>query len=454
MKHWKVASLLALTLTFSPAFLASAVAEKDIGLKPVTEAVQQTLMVAEAAQEQQVDTSKTSGKETEQEVNKETNNKETKTEDQTNKDNKASENNNGKISDQQEQSKEQPKEEITDQVKDLTIEEALELARENNHQLKLAELERYKSKVATDQAASKRRHIPESHPYQGSLPKDQARLNETIKEAGYRVADREYDVAKVQIELLIKKNYYDVLKAKDLMEVSKAALERAQEQLRQAEVAFSVGTVAKNDVLGAKAAVSAAQAKVTAAQNNFRLSEITLSRSVGLPTGTTYNLTSIVKPDAKPQVNLDEVITEAQKNRLDILKAEADIEVAEANYDLAVGYTGKGTYDAQQARTSMNQAELVLEDNKKAVVSDLTRTYLSVQAAQKQLDAYTSAVEQSREGLRLAKLRYEVGMATSLEVLTASANLEEMEANRVGALYDHNLAVMSFETAKLAPPQI
>lgn len=441
-KQWKIASILALSLTFSPAFLASATVDKAVdGLKGGVVAVQ---AVAEATTTDQAEAEKQQSNVEEKQVeqiNEEQAKEESAIEEQTKEE----------LAQGEQAKDQQPQAEAAHAVKNLTIEEALQLARENNAGLKKAALDRDINRVSAEQTTDLRRSIPDSNPLDGSKSKDQARISETEKKAAYELADRTYDVQKVAIELEIKKNYYDVLKAKDLVAVSKAALERAQEQLRQAQVAFEVGTVAKNDVLGAEAMVSSAKARLTAAENSHRLAEITLSRSIGLPTDTRYNLTSVVQYQPMPAVDLEQTIADAQEKRLDIMAAEAEIKVTKAGYEYAAGYSGKGTYDAKQARLRVEQAELKLADTKKAVVSDLTKAYLNIQAAQKQLDAYTSAVEQSKEGLRLAQLRYEVGMATSLEVLTASANLEEMEANRVAALYDYNLAVLMFETAKLAP---
>lgn len=406
LKRWQVASLLAFSLTLGSAGMASA-AQDEAGAALHNEeiTVEEGMLVAPATDA--VDNDK--------------------------------------------QTQAAPEPEEAAQIMDLSIEEALELARENNTGIKQAELQRSLSRVAAEQASSQRRSAPESDPYTGSFTKDQARLDETITNAAFEVADRNYDVVKEAIELEIKNNYYDVLKTKDLMAVSQVALERSQEQLRHAQVSFEVGTVAKNDVLGAEAMVSSAQAKLTAAENSFALAEINLSRSLGLPTATQYNLTSIVQYQPMPEVDLAATIADAQEVRVDILKIEADLEEAEARYELSKSYGGRGTYNTQQARLVKELAEISLADTQEAVVADLTGAYLNVRAALGQLDTYTTAVDQSKEGLRLAKLRYEVGMGTSLEVLTAAANLEEMEANRVGALYDHNLAMLSFETAQLAP---
>ncbi|WP_066633932.1 TolC family protein [Desulfolucanica intricata] len=337
------------------------------------------------------------------------------------------------------------------ETKTLTMEEALKLAEENNTGLQMAKFERDKKRAAAEQAIYQRRDIPDF--LDRSKIKADARVNEKQKKAEFAVADRSYEVTKTQIELLIKKNYLEVLKARDQEKVSRAALERAQEQLRLAEVAFNVGTVAKNEVLGAQAAVSSARAALTNAENTYRLKQIELSKSIGLPVDTRYNLTSQVQYQPMAEVDLNKVIEEAQKTRLDVMEKTANIEVAEAFYDVVAGYSAPYTYDAKQARASVEQAVILLEDTKKAVVSDITQAYLNVQALQKQFDALTDAVENSRESLRLTQLRYQVGMATSLDVMGASVQLSEMELNRVDALYNHYLAKLSFETAKLAPPQ-
>lgn len=48
-------------------------------------------------------------------------------------------------------------------------------------------------------------------------------------------------------------------------------------------------------------------------------------------------------------------------------------------------------------------------------------------------------------------LRYEVGVGTSLEVLHASEQLLRIESQYVEALFDYHLALLTFETAKVAP---
>ncbi|MGQ9533604.1 MAG: TolC family protein [Desulfotomaculales bacterium] len=60
-------------------------------------------------------------------------------------------------------------------------------------------------------------------------------------------------------------------------------------------------------------------------------------------------------------------------------------------------------------------------------------------------------LERGRENHRLASLRYGVGVGTSLEVLQASEQLLRLESRYVEALFNYHLALLTFETAKVAP---
>ncbi|MBC7294242.1 MAG: TolC family protein, partial [Thermoleophilia bacterium] len=63
-------------------------------------------------------------------------------------------------------------------------------------------------------------------------------------------------------------------------------------------------------------------------------------------------------------------------------------------------------------------------------------------AADKVLQSLRAGLEQARENHRLASLRYEVVVGTSLEVLQASEQLLRIESQYVEALYNYHLALL------------
>ncbi|OPX84350.1 MAG: Outer membrane protein TolC precursor [Pelotomaculum sp. PtaB.Bin104] len=331
----------------------------------------------------------------------------------------------------------------------LTLDEALQMAQEHNYALKVAEQAKKKAYIQAEQVDSISRKL-ENATITDSNTQLAKYTKEKIMDSAKVIADKAYEVSKEQVKLLVSQKYYAALQARDLISVNEAALERSQKQLDNANAAFNVGTIAKTDVLNAEVGLAQAKTNLVAAKNEYQLAIINLNREIGLDLNTALNLNASVSYQPMEEIVLDQVIDGAMKTRLDIAKGSTTVENARLQYQALLDYI-PGTYEARLAKMEVNDAELSLEDTKNQVISDLTKAYLNIIAAQDAINFLTVGEEQARESLRLANMRYEVGMATSLEILDASASLADIEAKRIKALYNFSLAKLSFETAKLAP---
>jgi len=334
------------------------------------------------------------------------------------------------------------------ETKVLSLEEALQLASENNSNLKSARIDLEQAYITASQGSEASRGISEAE----SLSAANIKYVQSEKTAlNKKIAKQKMEVVEEQVKLLIKQYYYAVLQARDIVEVSQSSLERAQKELENAEIAFEVGTVAKTDVLSAQMGVANAQAQLTADKNDYQLAVIDLNSAIGLPLDTPLELTTKVEYKAPEVVDLAKTIEEAKKTRLDVASAEAAKLVAEKQYEIDKKYTSTGTFTTKLAALDITSAELEIENTYNEVVSDITKAYLNVQAADDTVKYMNAAVEQAQENFRLTSLRYQVGMATMLDVLDASVQLADMQAKQVKALYSFDLAKLSLETAKLAP---
>lgn len=331
----------------------------------------------------------------------------------------------------------------------LSLEEALKMALENNFTIKYADNQRRQAYINAEQAKSLSRNL-ENAAISSSSTQLAKYANRTITANEKLIADKTYDVAKEQLKLLVEKKYYEVMQAEDLVKVNEAALERANKQLENAQSAFNIGTVAKTDVLGAEVGVAQAKTNLTAARNGYDIAVIELNRTIGLDLNTSLNLTSRINTMPMPDVELSSIIEDAMKTRLDVAKAGASLDNAKLKLQ-ALEDIVAGTYEYKLAALNVSIAEMSLEDVKNQVVSDLTQAYLNIKTARETMNYLNAGVEQAKENVRLTNLRYQVGMATSLEVIDASVDLADIEANYVKALYSYNIAILAFETAKLAP---
>lgn len=332
---------------------------------------------------------------------------------------------------------------------DLSLDDAIKLASENNSTLKQAKIALEKTKIGVNQA-----HLGASNiPYEAATTLELGKAkfyNEKAARAALDVAQKTYDVALEQVKLLVKKDYLDVLKKKELVAVKREAVKRAEKQLEVASANYSVGTVAKTDVLASQVGLAQARVELIGAENNLRLAEIKLCSDLGIDTNTPLNLTSTVQYEPFVPVDLNSLIDEAMDVHLEIAKCKSAAELAEEYYQIVIKYTSPATFAAQTAKAEIEASAVALQDAKNKVISDITGCYLSVLAAEETVKTYQAALEQAREALRLTNLRYEVGMATSLDVMNALVQLSSVEANTVEAVYNHHLAVHALQTSKLA----
>ncbi len=351
-------------------------------------------------------------------------------------------------------------------VKELSLEEALELAHENNANFKLLELAKEQAKIELSQASSQADKIDfdrvvtsemmgvtiETYPTPPTLQFAQAKyVNEKAKEAAKVKAEKNFEVYNNTLELLITKEYYSVLEAAEVLEVKEAALKRAEKQFKNAEAAHKVGMAAKTDVLGAEAGVAGARADLTNAKNQYEVAVVELNKAIGIDLNTPLKLTTEVELAPLGEVDLDAVTEEALAERADIVAAIKDKEVADENYDVCVAYTARNTYVSRLAKVGADMAAINVEETKKAAQSELLSSYLNVIAAGEALEALKGSVKVREEVMRLTELRYDVGLVTTLDILQASEQLMETQVAYVQAIHRYNLAKLTFETAKVFP---
>jgi outer membrane protein TolC len=71
--------------------------------------------------------------------------------------------------------------------------------------------------------------------------------------------------------------------------------------------------------------------------------------------------------------------------------------------------------------------------------------YYTLVANQANIDTASVAANQAKEALALATLRFNAGVGTQLDVLSATRELAEAEGNLVSAVLNYNRALASLE---------
>jgi outer membrane protein len=102
---------------------------------------------------------------------------------------------------------------------------------------------------------------------------------------------------------------------------------------------------------------------------------------------------------------------------------------------------------AQQAKLKMQQSENSLESIKNSIDLDLSTSLTTLQNATASLEIQKKNITLAEDVVRVAKIKYDQGVGTNLELVSAETSLKESQINYFSALYDALVAKIDFDKA-------
>lgn len=114
-----------------------------------------------------------------------------------------------------------------------------------------------------------------------------------------------------------------------------------------------------------------------------------------------------------------------------------------ARWNIFDGFATKGRLQATRARH--DAAVQALQALRNSVASEVRSAFLDLQQSDRIMESETRNVQTADESLEIAKANVGAGLATQLDMLQAASDVTRTRTTRLGAIYQHNVAV-----AKLA----
>ncbi|MDA1339983.1 MAG: TolC family protein, partial [Verrucomicrobia bacterium] len=105
----------------------------------------------------------------------------------------------------------------------------------------------------------------------------------------------------------------------------------------------------------------------------------------------------------------------------------------------------------QQLKAQIRKAEVAYEEKRRLVESDVRDAVVKMEEAKELVTSQQRNVEQSRESLRLAEARFNVGAGIQLDIINAQSNLTQAQFNELQGRFDYNVAVALLERATASP---
>ena len=279
----------------------------------------------------------------------------------------------------------------------------------------------------------------------------------------------------------VKEDYYNLLKAKALVETAESSLKAAKEHYRVVKAFYDQEIVPRRDLLEAEVKVSQAEEEVEKAKGAYRVALEKLRIDSG-----DFNF----KPKGElPQKikefkgSLKELIKEAYINRGIIKEAERllratkeEIGLVKAqfmpqgfvklSYQQTDQYPLNGNFASKsasfgievpifnggrrfcrllQAERMKAKAKAQLEELKRQVRLQVVSAYTRLKTARKRIEVAKKRVEEAKELLRDSKERYKEHVGTSTEVVDAITYLTQARSSLIKAIADYYTALSELE---------
>ncbi|MFC1477057.1 TolC family protein [candidate division KSB1 bacterium] len=309
-------------------------------------------------------------------------------------------------------------------------------------------------------------------------------------EAGVRASEYAAENTVMTTVLTVKERYYELLKAIVQLSVLEEAVEVAQEQLRNSQSRYEIGTVAQIDVF--KSEVNLGNNQINqlnqelVIENARNLLNIAMGRDVDTPveidTDTPvdvnygYDLENLLSRGVRshPSIMQQEYMMSQSALNVKIAKSgryptiswggnysrsNSDMARVYQNFDLNYGlnmnvslrmnlfdgFITKGNIQRSQNQFNIDEENYTVV--RRGIQSDIRNAFLQLQQYSEKLAINERIVESAREDLRLANERYRVGSGTLFETLDAQRAFTSTRYNYVRMQYDAKIAEARLEEA-------
>ena len=297
--------------------------------------------------------------------------------------------------------------------------------------------------------------------------------------------------AKNDIRMQVAQAYVQILYDMEMADVAHRQIEIDSMQVARLDAFVKNGKASEAELSQQKATLANSHLTATQADNNYRLSLLTLSQLLELPTADGFaivrpdqetldhleSLGSLVSPDliyaealgVKPEILSQELRLKGTEHSIKIAQA-ANYPTLSLSGGLGSNYYTTSGFDSdafgkqlknnfsqyiglnlnipifnrfqtrnniRSARIDQETQQLQLDNAKKTLYKEIQQVYLNAQNAQSKMSASEEAVQSSKDAFTLMQAKYENGKANITEFNEAKNNYLKSESDLVQARYEH-----------------
>ncbi len=296
-----------------------------------------------------------------------------------------------------------------------------------------------------------------------------------------------------QLIATVKTQFYQIVVNGELIKVNEESVHLLETQLKDQQNRFEAGTVPRFNVLQAEVALYNQLPLLITAQNNYRISKITLAKTLGLDFQPRRDENPPLEvmgemPYLPRTIALADAIEMGKERRPFLKQARANVlnqlqqvraaagqwlptitttgggewvssPINSSWHDISKGWlatvqgsmpiwdSGEIAGQVVQQRALLSEAKITYGDDVRQVELEIQQAYSNLQQNRELIQSQEKNVELAEEALRLAKARLDAGAGVQLDVLNAQVQLLTAQSTRLQALFGYNSSLAEFDRA-------
>lgn len=301
-------------------------------------------------------------------------------------------------------------------------------------------------------------------------------------------SDENLRLTKENTVLEVTKTFYSVLLMQDVLQVAEETIASAQANYELILKLTREGMASEFDSLRAKVRVANIEPEVIQAQSNVEsvtnllkfLLDMDLQQPVEIVGELKYKTTEIIENEAqfalqhRKELAALRIQSEIQRKVKKIEKASfypsviavADWQKQASSDDFQISSREQATIlsagvavqvplfhgfetaaRVQQAQINIDKIDKQLDLLSQKVLLEVRNSRLKLMESEKRVKAQTESVQQAEKALQIAKVRFQSGLSTQVELNDAEFSLARTKLARLSAIYDYLTAKADYEKA-------
>jgi len=336
---------------------------------------------------------------------------------------------------------------INPTVYNISLEDAINMAFENNVQIEANLLKQKGNEISASSARMLKREYKDmvinvSTNFEAYCLKNGYYVK--AAEMAHRISQKENEKIRANISYNVTEAYYNVLLMKKLVNAAENSYKLALDNQKAVDAQFSLGLIPELDYENAGITVTICENTLNEYKLNYEIAEHNLKI---LLHKDTENCTLVLTDEIECEdfeSDFEKDIASAMETRFDLYSLKENRNLAEEYFNCA-RVTGEGAATYNTAYASYIEADYNYTNTKKLIGLSVKSAYNKIITTKANMETARMQYEIDLKEYDATKLKYELGMIANLELTKCINDLYTSQVNYANAKLGYRLAVEKYK---------